>query len=833
MTKKEEEEEEEEEEEKGMKDEETKEKDERKREEVKKNEGKERKEEEKVAENKIVMEEKEEEEEEKMENTKKEEKEEDKGGKRGNSVSSYYLQFEDAMLKFRDEGSSGGLWWAVWWAAVVAAACTRLHYITEPYNVVWDEAHFGKMVSWYINRTFYLDVHPPGGKLLLTLFGYLGGYNGTHSFASPTVPYEGYQGILAMRVGCAVLGAGMVPLGFHSVWCLTGSLTSATLAAALITFDIGSITLSKFILLDPPLMFFILASFHGLCLLHQLSHRPFSCAWWGRLAYTGLALGCVVSVKFVGVFVVSVVGLYTCLDLWDTLGDLRTPLVVVAQHFLARVLCLILLPASVYLALFAAHDALLLKAVSPHAAEEAHLSPAFQMNLLNNALNNVSQPKELAYGSLVTLRTNTLAGVYLHSHNLTYPGEAGAKGWQQVTGFRAKDHNNYFRILFPEDDPEQKDGFYSGAPEYVAHGDWVRLYHPVTGAALSCSKNRSFVTKKHSLVYTKPVNLTNVQQEETPLGMLTPPKGTSSASITPWQMWQVVVEGGGKGQTVHTLSSSVKFLCVANKCALTWSRAKLPIKWGGGQAEITCSTNLQEPYTNWIVEQHYNPYLPNATYEHLRAGFASRVVETHRVMTWINSRLKPEGSDRFNSHRPWMWPACLKSQVWYDVSFRIVLLGNPIIFWINLVTLLAAPAMLLHHYFTTKRRRRPQPPHLAERKSRQVFALRWLLIAYLFHYLPFYTMDRILYYHHYFPALQFSSMLTAVVVGYLLDTLHTWMSPARARHAFTWGATVFLGVLVISFRVYCYVGYGHPTVGGFNPDNSTFRAVRAFEAWEI
>lgn len=35
-----------------------------------------------------------------------------------------------------------------------------------------------------------------------------------------------------------------------------------------------------------------------------------------------------------------------------------------------------------------------------------------------------------------------------------------------------------------------------------------------------------------------------------------------------------------------------------------------------------------------------------------------------------------------------------------------------------------------------------------------------LLLGWLLHYAPFYAMGRVLYYHHYFPAMLFSSMLT-------------------------------------------------------------------------
>lgn len=52
-------------------------------------------------------------------------------------------------------------------------------------------------------------------------------------------------------------------------------------------------------------------------------------------------------------------------------------------------------------------------------------------------------------------------------------------------------------------------------------------------------------------------------------------------------------------------------------------------------------------------------------------------------------------------------------------------------------------------------------------QKRALHASGWLYIGWLLHYVPFWGMGRILYFHHYFPALLFSSMMTGIDLMFL------------------------------------------------------------------
>eukprot|EP00795_Rhopilema_esculentum_P003468 gene3468-1848_t len=123
---------------------------------------------------------------------------------------------------------------------------TRLYDIAQPPKICWDETHFGKFASYYINGTFFFDVHPPLGKMLLALSGWMSGYGGGFPFDKPGDLY-GEEKYVGMRVFCALMGGFCVPLAYLIVFELTKCLPAAIIAGCLVLFELayGSIVTLK------------------------------------------------------------------------------------------------------------------------------------------------------------------------------------------------------------------------------------------------------------------------------------------------------------------------------------------------------------------------------------------------------------------------------------------------------------------------------------------------------------------------------------------------------------------------------------------------------------
>ncbi len=148
------------------------------------------------------------------------------------------------------------------------------------------------------------------------------------------------------------------------------------------------------------LLFFTVLSIYCLACFRATEDKPgpFTFEWWYWMTMTGLSLGCVVSVKWVGLFAIAVVGLYTIEDLWRLLGDKTISMVGLRRwrrlfdcffdstnnlqktyvlHWVSRIACLIVLPLSVYLFCFVLHFAILNRS----GTGDANMSSLFQAGL--------------------------------------------------------------------------------------------------------------------------------------------------------------------------------------------------------------------------------------------------------------------------------------------------------------------------------------------------------------------------------------------------------------------------------------------------------------------
>lgn len=412
--------------------------------------------------------------------------------------------------------------------------------------------------------------------MLVGLSGYLAGYNGSFEFKSgETYPPE--LNYTFMRVFNALFGVVTIPLAYFTARELRLSRAAVWLVTLMVLCENSYATISRFILLDSMLLCFTFTTVACWAKFHRLQHKSFSAEWLIWLALTGLSIGCVCSVKWVGFFATALVGLYTAQDLWNKFGDLRIPKVELASHVVARVVGLMVIPLLVYMFSFYLHF-LILENSGPG---DAQMSSLFQANLRGTEVGKDS-PLELALGSKVTLKNMGYGGGLLHSHVQTYPEGSGQ---QQITCYHHKDANNDW-FLWPNRtqlilDPE--------APlSYIRDKQVIRLIHAQTGRNL------------HSHSVAAPV--TKADYEVSCYG-----NTTVGDEKDHWQVEVVSDAMSSDRSRIRTLATSFRLKHVDLGCYLRAGTVNLP-QWGFKQIETTCvkKPSSRDVYTHWNVESHVN-----------------------------------------------------------------------------------------------------------------------------------------------------------------------------------------------------------------------------------
>ncbi|KAJ2942084.1 hypothetical protein O0L34_g11001 [Tuta absoluta] len=700
-------------------------------------------------------------------------------------------------IRCRSSTPDQKIWWLTFGILCGATFLTRFYKVLEPDHVCWDETHFGKMASWYINRTFFFDVHPPLGKMLIALSGKLTGYDGTFPFEKPGDKYDGakYEG---MRIFCTTLGALTVPLTFLTIWEMTKSLESTFIGTMLLLCDVGFMTLNRYILLDPILLFFMSCSVYGAFKVRSLTEAglaPFSARMVSWQVFLGASLACTMSVKFVGLFVVLFVGLRTVADLWNVLADLSKPVSLTVKHLIGRSITLILWPILLYVFFFWIH----LTVLSKSGNGDGFYSSGFQARLEGNSLHNASAPRLVAYGAIVSLKNHRTGGGYLHSHHHLYPQGVGARQ-QQITTYTHKDENNRW-VIVPYDKHEVE------GVVVVRSGDLVRLTHAQTGRNLHSHREKAPLTPKL-------MQVTGYGED-----------GVGDAN----DVWKIIVSGGREGAEVHTVTSKLMFVHYLQACVLTTSGKQLP-KWGYEQQEVACNPNLRDRNALWNVEDNIFDELPKVSFEEYASGFLERLLESHAVMLQGNAGLKPKEGEV--TSQPWQWPINYRGQFFSGSAHRIYLLGNPVVWWANLVFLAIFLVVYLVNAVREKRARATGTPLESGKSVMLLNAGMWSFVGWALHYVPFWAMGRVLYFHHYFPALQYSCMLTGILTEYLLSSIRSYLPAELGRTVYHCLLGVIMSSTLYSFYLFSPLAYGMsgPTAG---EPNSTMSGLKWLDSWEF
>ena len=587
------------------------------------------------------------------------------------------------------------------------------------------------------------------------------------SYISNKVPY------VAFRAMPALLGSLTVPTVFLIMWESGYSLPAAVVAAGLVLFDNAHIGQTRLILLDATLVYAMSMSILCYVRFYKMRHEPFSQKWWKWLLLTGVALSCVISTKYVGVFSFFTIGSAVAIDLWDLLdfkrkgGALSLP--EFGKHFAARAVGLIIVPFMIYLFWFQVHFSILTRS----GPGDDFMTPEFQETLADNVMS--AQSVGIEYFDSISIKHKETK-TYLHSHPDRYPlryddGRVSSQG-QQVTGYPYNDTNNYWQI-YPGDiiDPENRE-----PGRQVKNGDFVKLRHLVTDTYLL----------SHDVA--SPYYPTN--QEFTTVAL-----DQANGERYNDTLFEIRIENGKPGQQLKSVSGHFKLIHAPTRVAMWTHTTPLP-DWAYKQAEINGNKNLQQSSNIWYVEEV--PSIPKDSPRNIKEEkkvktlpFFKKYIELQRAIFYHNNALT---SSHPYASQPIQWPFLLRGVSFWtqnDTRQQIYFLGNPIGWWLA-SSLLAVFAGIIGADQLSQRR---GIDSLDERKS-SLSALLQLLhqrhnklnlfriigtrsrlynstgfffLCWAAHYLPFYLMGRQLFLHHYLPAHLASALVTGALLEFIFN----------------------------------------------------------------
>ncbi|KAJ1919700.1 Dolichyl-phosphate-mannose--protein mannosyltransferase 1 [Mycoemilia scoparia] len=459
--------------------------------------------------------------------------------------------------------------------------------------------------------------------------------------------------------------------------------------------------------------------------------------WYSWLLATGMFVGCSISTGFTGFLVMLAINLSACKELWDMVTDNRVSVRKWRAHIATRVVALVIIPASIYLATIAINFSIL-----THAESHRIMTPEFYSTL--KGAREINTMRDIFYGSEVRIRYSGNNYGYLHSHHYFWNHPQSSKQ-QQITIYDIPEPNNIWVIekasMYIENGVvRQRVGFNNtyilhDEPMPVLDEDIVRLRHKNTGAYL------------HSHNHPAPVATMSHATELTGYGGINLPEDPHDLfTIEAINDSPINLGEERKKKSLKAIETKFRLRHVVTGCHVFNSQKALP-KWGFGQTAPICMFNPKPKKSTWYIEEATHPREHTERIGYQKPGLWRRFVEYNKNM--VNLHMENIGNHRFAS-RPAAWPL-LKGGIgyWGKKGHVVYLLGNPTLWWGSAASILFGTSML----FLTKLLKSRRISLLGGQEKRVTGSLGFFILLWTVNFLPLFLIKRELFIHYYIPAL--------------------------------------------------------------------------------
>lgn len=618
------------------------------------------------------------------------------------------------------------------------AFAARFYKIWYPKEVVFDEVHFGKFASYYLERSYYFDLHPPLAKMAIAFIGWLCGYNGRYKFDNIGDSYETHPApYLAYRSFNATLGTLTVTIIFNILMELNFKPLTCAFGALLVALDNAQVIETRLIFLDAILIISVAMSVYSYIKFYKIQLvESFTKRWFIWLHVTGVSLSCVISTKYVGVLTYVMIGIAVAVNIWQLL-DIRynMSLKLWCKHVVTRLNGLVFIPFIIYLFWFWVH----LTILNTSGSGDVFMSAQFQ-ETLKDSLETMNS-KQVNYYDIITLK-HMDTEAFLHSHTNLYPlyyedGRVSSQG-QQVTGYIGEDFNNQWQIIPLNELPKNP-------TEGILLGEKFRLRHIATDTFLLAHDVASPLYPTNEEITT--VSKENAEGEQ--------------YSFTIFEMQPY--KSGDNGHNIKSGTTAFRIIHDQTQVAVWTHNDELLPDWAFNQQEVNGNKKLQDEDNKWIVatienlDEERKVYKPKVI---KKLPFLKKWFELQKLMFKHNNNLS---SDHPWASSPEEWPIALTGVSFWtkeDDRKQIFFTGNVVGFCFETLSILVFVVLIVVDLLT-----RHRSFFVLNKITREKLygPLAYLFVGWCCHYFPFFLMGRQKFLHHYLPAHLIAALLSAGV----------------------------------------------------------------------